>query len=75
MDRYWWWRIEGVRASAQGHGAMTGLLALLVCTYFITALTGLVTEHPHRAKAGTALSITSLILLTGIIVADRVVDL
>ena len=54
---------------------MTGLLALLVCTYFITAITALATEQPQRAKAGTALSITSLILLTGIILADRLVDL
>jgi hypothetical protein len=55
--------------------SVTSLIVLLCLTFAISYLMALGSEVAHRSRAGTILAAWSLVLLTGVVVADRLVDL
>lgn len=55
---------------------MSTALIVLYCTVFLVSFTtALGSESEYRTRAATTLTVWSLVLLTGIAIADKVVDL
>lgn len=54
---------------------MTALIALYCTVFALSFTTALGSEVGHRSRAGLILTVWSLVLLTFVVVADRVWDL
>jgi hypothetical protein len=54
---------------------MTPLILLYCVTYAFAFTIALGSEDGYRSRAGTILAVWALILLTGVVIADRLVDL
>jgi hypothetical protein len=54
---------------------MTPLILLFCTTYVLSFTTALGSEVDHRSRAATILTVWSMVLLTGVVVADSLVDL
>lgn len=53
----------------------TALIVLYLTVFTLSFTTALGSEVSHRSHAAMVLTVWSLVLLTGIVIADRVVDL
>lgn len=53
----------------------TALIVLYCTTYVFSFIMAIGSEDSQRSRAGTTLTVWSLVLLTGVVIADKVWDL